>query len=70
MDYAEWVSRKYGLGTTYSSVDEAFKTTDYATGLWKCETEFDRFKRGNGLPAMLGFVGLFAMLIYIAYAFK
>jgi hypothetical protein len=70
MDYAEWVSRKYGLGKTYSNVDEAFKTADYATGLWKCETELDRFKRGNGLPAMLGFIAIFGLFIYIAYVFK
>jgi hypothetical protein len=34
----------YKLGQSYKSVDEAFKTADYATGLWKCESEWDRTK--------------------------
>ena len=33
------------LGKTYRSADEAFKTADYATGLWKCETDWDRTKQ-------------------------
>ena len=33
------------LGKTYRSYDEAFKTADYATGLWRCETDWDRTKQ-------------------------
>jgi len=29
----------YGLGRTYSSASEAFKDADYATGLWRCESD-------------------------------
>jgi hypothetical protein len=29
----------YKLGKTYRSTDEAFKDADYATPIWRCETE-------------------------------
>ena len=34
----------YKLGKTYRSTDEAFKGADYATPIWRCETEWDRTK--------------------------
>jgi hypothetical protein len=30
------------VGTTPRSVDEAFKTADYATPIWRCENDTDR----------------------------
>jgi hypothetical protein len=48
-------TRSFGkVGKTYSSCDEAFKTADYATGLWKCESEWDRTK--PMLSSILAFV--------------
>jgi hypothetical protein len=33
-----------GMGKTYRSVSEAFRDADYATPIWRCETEWDRAK--------------------------
>lgn len=33
-----------GMGKTYSSASEAFRDADYATPIWRCETEWDRAK--------------------------
>lgn len=41
---------------THRTVDEAFRTADYATPIWRCETEWDRTK--EHLWAVLLFVGL------------
>jgi hypothetical protein len=30
------------VGTTPRSLDEAFKTADYATPIWRCENDTDR----------------------------
>ena len=30
------------VGRTYSSASEAFKDADYATAIWRCETETER----------------------------
>ena len=38
---AQWHKEK-----TKSSMAEAFRTADYATGLWRCESEWDRVKDG------------------------
>lgn len=32
----------YGLDKTYSNASEAFRDADYATPIWKCETELSR----------------------------
>lgn len=42
MDYAKFVSEKYRVGTTYRSASEAFKDADYATPIWRCETENEK----------------------------
>ena len=35
--------RSYGMvGKTYTSASEAFKDADYATPIWRCETDYDR----------------------------
>jgi hypothetical protein len=34
----------YGEGKTYRSTSEAFRDADYATPMWRCETEWDRTK--------------------------
>jgi hypothetical protein len=42
----------YKLGKTYRSTDEAFKGADYATPIWKCESEWDRTKEYLGWGLM------------------
>jgi hypothetical protein len=37
-------TRNKGIGKTYRSTSEAFKDADYATPMWRCETEWDRTK--------------------------
>ena len=34
----------YGLDKTYTSASEAFRDADYATPIWRCETEWERTK--------------------------
>jgi len=34
----------YGVDKTYRSASEAFRDADYATPIWRCETEWDRTK--------------------------
>ena len=50
------------VGRTYRTASEAFRDADYATGLWRCETDFDRTKQYLGAIAVavvsLGFIGL------------
>ena len=38
----------YKLGKTYRSTDEAFKGADYATPIWRCESDWDRTKEYIG----------------------
>jgi hypothetical protein len=34
----------HGEGKTYRSASEAFRDADYATPMWRCETDLDRAK--------------------------
>ena len=34
----------FGEGKTFSSASEAFRDADYATPIWRCESEWDRSK--------------------------
>jgi hypothetical protein len=47
---------------TYSSVAEAFKTADYATGLWRCtSTRWDRVR------ALADWLGVFLIVFGFGY---
>jgi hypothetical protein len=37
---------------THRSASEAFRDADYATAIWKCKTDWDRFKEYLGWGAM------------------
>jgi hypothetical protein len=54
----------YGEGKTYSSASEAFRDADYATPIWRCESDWDRTKNYLGWIVMwlvtLGMLYLFA----------
>lgn len=56
----------YGLDKTYTSASEAFRDADYATPIWRCETEWDRTKQYLGGLAMLGFLlgGLYLFAVW------
>ena len=41
-------TRNKGMGKTYRSTSEAFRDADYATPIWRCETEWDRTKEYIG----------------------
>jgi hypothetical protein len=57
-------TRSFGkVGKTYSSTDEAFKTADYATPIWKCESEWDRTK------PILSSILVFLFTVGIIYIF-
>jgi hypothetical protein len=46
----------YGVDKTYRSASEAFRDADYATPIWRCESDWDRTK------AYLGWVVMWAMV--------
>jgi len=54
----------YGEGKTYSSTSEAFRDADYATPIWRCETEWDRSKEYLGWIVMWLFVFGFLYTIF------
>lgn len=57
----------YGEGKTYSSSSEAFRDADYATSIWRCETDWDRTKEYLGWIAM--WLGVFALLFLMMRSF-
>lgn len=50
----------YGVDKTYRSASEAFRDADYATPIWKCETEWQRTK--NCLGWIVMWVGVLGVL--------
>jgi hypothetical protein len=61
-------TRNKGIGKTYRSTSEAFKDADYATPMWRCETEWDRTKEYLGWILM--WAVLLASLYLLATAFE
>jgi hypothetical protein len=57
----------YKLGKTYRSTSEAFKDADYATSIWRCETENQRgwrmIKACAGIASGIGLVYWFAIAL-------
>jgi hypothetical protein len=49
------------MGKTYRSTSEAFKDADYATPMWRCETDWDRTKE------YLGWIAMWAVLLSSLY---
>jgi hypothetical protein len=47
---------------THRTASEAFRDADYATPIWRCETEWDRTKE------YLGWIGMWAFLLFSLYA--
>ena len=60
----------HGDGKTYRSTSEAFRDADYATPIWRCETEWDRTKEYLGWALMwavlLGSLYLLATFFEVA----
>jgi hypothetical protein len=59
---------RHYVGRTSRSASEAFKDADYATGLWKCESDFMygvRFIRGmlEGMTIVIGIVVVPVLLV-------
>jgi len=42
----------YGVDKTYRSASEAFRDADYATPIWRCESDWDRTKQYLGWIVM------------------
>jgi hypothetical protein len=51
---------------THRSASEAFRDADYATPIWRCETEWDRTKEYIGWSLMWAFVlfSLYAVAVW------
>lgn len=60
-------TRTFGMvGKTYTSASEAFKDADYATGIWKCESDMQRtWNMAKDLWPIL----LFILVMFGAVAF-
>lgn len=56
----------YGEGKTYTSASEAFRDADYATPMWRCESDWDRTKKYLGGLAMWVFLlgGLYLLAVW------
>jgi hypothetical protein len=55
------------VGRTYSSASEAFKDADYATAIWRCETEAE-----HGWRVIKGWAGVISgigLAYFFAFAF-
>ena len=63
------VDQRKEVGMAYKSASEAFKDANYATPLWKCESDFDRalqFISDTIIGALLA-VFSFSIFIYGLY---
>jgi hypothetical protein len=58
----------HGEGKTYRSMSEAFRDADYATPMWRCETDWDRTKEYLGWGLM--WATLLGCLYLVAVAFE
>ena len=47
---------------THRSASEAFRDADYATPIWRCESDWDRTKQ------YLGWIAMWAFLLFSLYA--
>ena len=54
------IAKHVWSGKTHRSASEAFRDADYATPIWRCESEWDRTKEYLGWILM--WVGLFGAL--------
>jgi hypothetical protein len=57
------------VGRTYRSASEAFKDANYATPIWRCETDFDRAVRfmSDTIIGVLLAICSFSLFIYSLY---
>lgn len=53
------------VGKTYRSASEAFKDADYATPLWKCESDFDAAIRFISDTIIGVLISIFSASIFI-----
>ena len=54
----------YGVDKTYRTASESFRDADYATPIWKCETDKDRairYLKDGTIFLVLGVVGVITM---------
>ena len=52
----------YGVDKTYTSASEAFRDADYATPIWRCESDWDRTK--SYLAPLLVFI-VAGVVVYV-----
>lgn len=53
----------YGVDKTYRSASEAFRDADYATPIWRCESDWDRTKN------YLGWIVMWSVVLGVLYLF-
>jgi len=62
MSYEQFVMGYRRYTTTARSLSEAFRDADYATPIWRCETDYDRTKH------YLQEIAIFAALFVVAFS--
>lgn len=65
--------RSFGMvGKTYRSASEAFKDADYATAIWKCETDTERALNmiKDLLPILFFIIVMFGAVILLYPLFQ
>lgn len=64
-DYGSFVMNYRRYTHTARTFDEAYKTADYATPIWRCETENEAWWRTNGWWIVSIILGLgFVFILY------
>lgn len=63
--YEKFVTNYYRYTHAPRTYDEAFKTADYATAIWRCETENEKWM--GDLSAWAVTVFWFILLVFVAY---
>lgn len=59
------VDQRKEVGKTYSSASEAFGDADYATPIWRCESDFDRTVRFMSDTIIGASLAVFSFSIFI-----
>jgi hypothetical protein len=59
------VDQRKEVGKTYSSTSEAFRDADYATPIWRCESDFDRTVRFMSDTIIGASLAVFSFSIFI-----
>jgi len=64
-DYGSFVMNYRRWTNVARSYDEAFKTADYATPIWRCETENEAWLKNNSWWLIM--IAVFIAMVFVIY---